>query len=69
MASKTTLFCDRCGKEFQRKGFTHSVKIPRQISLLAYDFQRCFFEKEYDLCEDCYKDFFKYLDGGKKDGK
>ena len=65
MAKKTTWYCDRCGKEFKRNGFSHTVKIPRQISLLFYDGLRCISELEYDLCENCITDFMKFM-GGRK---
>ena len=70
MASKTHWYCDRCGKEFERKGFTHSVKIPKQIRLLSYDGLRFFYDKEYDLCDNCMKEFLLFIDGKKvEDGK
>ena len=68
MAKKTRWYCDRCGKEFGRSGFTNRVKIPKQIRLLSYDGIRCFWDKEYDLCDDCFKEFLEYLDRRKKDG-
>jgi hypothetical protein len=70
MARQTSWFCDRCGKEFRRSGITKTVKVPRQISRLLYDGIRCFSEREYDLCEECFNDFQKYICGRKiEDGK
>ena len=65
MARKTTWYCDRCHKEFLRKGITHSVMIPKQISMICYDGIRCFTDIEYDLCNDCTEDFMKFI-GGRK---
>ena len=70
MARKTIWYCDRCKKEFKRDGFTHSVEIPRQISFLFYDGLRCFATNEYELCNDCSKEFLFFLGGRKlEDGK
>lgn len=70
MAKKTHWYCDRCRKEFKRNGFTHSVMIPKQISLLFYDDLRCFTSREFDLCNECIKEFLMFLGGRKiEDGK
>lgn len=70
MAKKTQYYCDRCGKEFKRDGFTQSVKIPRKLSSLLYNGLSCFYEKEYELCNDCHKDFLLFMGGRKiEDGK
>jgi hypothetical protein len=70
MAKRTTWHCDRCGKEFNRKGITGNVKVPRKISRLLYDGIRCFSEQEYDLCRECFGDFIRYICGRKvEDGK
>ena len=63
MARKTTWYCDRCGKEFKREGFTDSVMVPRQLSKLFYDGLRCFLNHEYELCHDCSRDFMKFIGG------
>lgn len=65
MAIKTHWYCDRCGKEFVRKGFTSSMNITKHISLLLYDDLRLFSSKEIDLCKNCEKEFFRFLDEGK----
>ncbi len=67
MAKKTTWHCDRCGKQFERKLITNSVKVPAQISLLFYDGLRCFTTREYDLCADCIKEFCLFVGGRKLD--
>lgn len=70
MAKKTTWYCDRCGKEFNREGFTHTVKGPKKVTMLFYNALRCFSEFEYDLCNECADEFVKFVRGGKlEDGK
>ena len=70
MARKTSWYCDRCGKEFKRIGFTYSMMIPKQINLLHYNGLRCFSDREYDLCDDCFADLLKFIGGRKlEDGK
>lgn len=53
MAKKTTYCCDRCGKEFDKRGFTRRFHIPRKISsyILFDGWERD--NREIDLCEEC----------------
>lgn len=47
MAKKTFWYCDRCGKEFKREGFTKTVKGPKKVTMCLYDVLRCFSEQRF----------------------
>lgn len=61
MSRVTTLSCDRCGAEipdYNKKD--HSAK----ILLNAPGEYRACGGQRFDLCEECYSQFIKFLEGG-----
>ena len=61
MAQKIEVLCDRCGKEISN----YDIKISSaKIHLWRVGENRTSAGQRIDLCEDCYVDFIKFLDGG-----
>lgn len=61
MAKKTICFCDRCGKEFSRKGFTQLVSRPRKLRSIWWNDSKAFYKKEFDLCNGCSSAFDDFI--------
>lgn len=70
MSKKVTFYCDRCGKEFRREGSTGILFGPRRITrnTIINDFLT-HVSKDYDLCQNCIKDFWTFMDGGKDENE
>ena len=63
MSQKIEVLCDRCGKEI----ISYDIKISSaKIHLWAVGENRTSPGQRIDLCEDCYVDFIKYLEGCEK---
>lgn len=63
MASKTVVTCDRCGKEITQPTLPllHIEYTKRRFFSLLYWRVRTI-TKQYELCEDCKKSFFNWMD-------
>ena len=69
MAKETKLFCDRCRKETTRDLWRYVLKLPRKITMRTiYDNGYSIHDFDFDLCKDCKKSFYRFLEG-KEDGK
>ena len=71
MAQSTQIICDRCGKEIINPvGCYHPTyalkNYSAKITLWPVGEPRSSFGQRIDLCEDCYIDFLKFLEGGAK---
>ncbi len=52
--------CDRCGKLYESKGETskRGLGVTKNI---------CYGHLPLDICDDCYNEFIKFMNDGKKD--
>ena len=61
MARKTTYHCDRCGKEFFKKGITRFICFPRKLTSFLWMDNECLVTTEFDLCKDCSDAFYTFI--------
>ena len=60
MAQRIEVLCDRCGKEIK----SYDIKISSaKIQLWGVGKYRIGPGQRIDLCEECYVDFIKFLEG------
>lgn len=56
--------CDRCGKQFQEPPAMMKANLP--LYLIFVEEIVPYTLRKVDLCDDCTKDFGKWMNGGKK---
>ena len=61
MSQKVEVLCDRCGREI----ISYDIKISSaKLQLWSVGENRTGPGQRIDLCEECYIDFVKFLEGG-----
>ena len=72
MSQRVEINCNRCGKDIINPTGcycpTYALKnFSAKITLWGVGEARSSFGQRIDLCEDCYTDFLKFIEGGASD--
>lgn len=62
MSQKIEILCDRCGNEISR--YYDIKNTSAKIQLWGVGEGRTSVGQRIDLCEDCYTEFLRFLEGG-----
>ena len=66
MSQTTETICDRCGREIPR--YYDIKNVSAKIQLWGIGETRTSYGQRIDLCEDCFVDFARFLEGCEDNG-